>query len=215
MKKNSKHLAPGPFRVDQLHSGDPYELSDGHPILCMPAGSRASRANLLGGQVLHTDPDVEFAGLDTGFALSPNTLRAPDIAVSYAAAGDEPGWVQGAPFLAVEYVDLGQDEEELTCKIDDLLAAGTKFMWVVRLTDPRQVEIHEPGKQMRLALPGQTLQAPGVLRNPVAVLALYDQKAAHESVLKNLLQRQGYSSIEEYLKKRKEEYETPMKSAKS
>lgn len=33
-------LAPGPFRADQLRPGDPYELSDGHPVRCMPTGGR-------------------------------------------------------------------------------------------------------------------------------------------------------------------------------
>ncbi len=28
----------GPFRAEQIRSGDPYELSDGHAIECMPTG---------------------------------------------------------------------------------------------------------------------------------------------------------------------------------
>ena len=50
---------------------------------------------------------------------------------------------------------------------------------------------------MRLAHPGEELVAPGTLRNPVPVEALYDRRAAHEATLRNLLQRQGYRDLEE------------------
>lgn len=43
-------------------------------------------------------------GIDTGFSPSPDTLRAPDLAVGVIP--DESGWVQGAPALAVEYADV-------------------------------------------------------------------------------------------------------------
>jgi predicted transposase YdaD len=45
-------------------------------------------------------------------------------------------------------------------------------------------------------LPGEALLAPGVLKNPVLVEALYDREAAHEATLRNLLQRRGYEDIE-------------------
>ena len=44
-----------------------------------------------------------------------------------------------------------------------------------RLTGPRRVEVHEPGKRFRKVLPGKMLTAPGVLQNPVRVEALYDR----------------------------------------
>ncbi len=104
-KTFKRDAAHGPFRAEQLRSGDPYELSRGHAIYCTPASGRGSRANLLGGQVLGTDPDVESAGVDTGFSPSPDTLRAPDVAIGNVA--DKPGWVPGVPPLAVEYADTG------------------------------------------------------------------------------------------------------------
>lgn len=187
---------PGPFRADQLKPGDPYELSGGHPIECLPVGGRGSRANLIGATILDSDPDVESAGIDTGFALTPDTLRAPDVAVGNVT--DAPGWVKGtAPPLAVEYADIGQDEAELTAKIADLLAAGTRLIWVVRLIGPHRVEIHSPESTMRLAYPGEMLAAPGILRNPVPVAALFDRDAAHEVTLRNLLQRKGYRDLEQ------------------
>jgi len=186
----------GPFRAEQLKSHDPYELSNGHPVVCLPVGGRGSRANLLGGAVLDSDPDVDSAGVDTGFALTPATLRAPDVAVGNVS--DTPGWVSGiAPPLAVEYADSGQDEAELTAKIADLLAGGTRLIWVVRLVGPRRVEVHAPGVEMRLAYPQDVLEAPGILRNPVPVAALFDREAAHEATLTNLLQRLGYRDLQQ------------------
>jgi hypothetical protein len=145
--------------------------------------------------VLASDPAVQDVGFDTGFSPSPDTLRAPDLSVG--SIPDEPGWVQGAPPLAVEYADTGQDEADLKIKIRELLAAGTRHVWVVRLTGPRRVEVHEPGQGVRIARPGEMLEAPGILANPVPVEALYDGGAARGVILRNLLQRQGYASLED------------------
>lgn len=184
----------GPFRADQLRSGDPYELSRGHAILCLPTGGRGARAISAGAKALGTDPAVQDVGFDTGFSPAPDMLRAPDLAVG--TIPDEPGWVSGAPPLAVEYADTGQDESQLNAKIHDLLDAGTRFVWVVRLTGPRRVEIHQTGQALRVAHPGDLLEAPGILANPVPVEALYDREASDEVSFRNLLQRHGYESLE-------------------
>lgn len=187
--------AKGPFRADQIRSGDPYELSNGHAIHCMTTGGRGSRANLLGGSVLGSDPAVEEAGIDTGYSPSSDTLRAPDVAVGNVP--NEPGWVEGAPPLAVEYADTGQDEKELAAKVAELLAAGTRIVWIVRLAGPRRVEVHESGKPVRVVGPGEELSAPGILKNPVPANALYDREAAHAVTFRNLLERQGYRDLDE------------------
>jgi Uma2 family endonuclease len=196
MMKLSQQLGlRGPFRADQLRSGDPYELSDGHPIRCLPTGSRGGRATNVGGGVLASDPAAHDVGVDVGFAPSPETLRAPDLAVGEMP--DQPGWVQGAPLLAVEYADTGQDEAELQIKMQELFAAGTRYVWVVRLAGPRRVEVHQPGQKPRIANPGEQLEAPGILANPVPVEALWDREAARRVIFRNLLQRQGYASLDE------------------
>ena len=197
MLANRRPLGGGPFRAEQLHSGDPYELSRGHAILCLPTGGSGSQPNGLGVSVVGWDPAVKEAGVDTGYSPEPGTLRAPDVAVGNVP--NKPGWVPGAPDLAIEYADVGQDEEKLDEKIADLLAAGTKYLWVVRLIGPRRVEVHEPGKKMRTVLPGKQLTAPGVLKNPVRVEALYDRDEAERATLTNLLQRQGYEDLEAVL----------------
>ena len=187
-------LRRGPFRADQLRDGDPYELSGGHPILVLPSGGRGSDAAATGAAVVKSDPLVQAAGVDTGYSPEPGTLRAPDIAVGNVPR--EPGWVQGCPPLAIEYADTGQDERELAQKIRDLLAAGTRHVWVVRLTGPRRVDVHEPDREMRVAQPGEQLLAPGILANPVPVEALYDWEVGREVTLRNLLQRHGYENLE-------------------
>jgi Uma2 family endonuclease len=191
------HGGRGPFRAEHVRSGDPYELSNGHAIFCLPTGGRGSGPNRLGVSVVGWDPAVKEAGVDTGYSPEPGTLRAPDVAIGNVP--DEPGWVQGAPDLAIEYADVGQDEEKLAQKIDDLLTAGTKFLWVVRLSGPRRVEVHERGKKVRKVLPGALLTAPGVLKNPVRVEALYDRDEAERATLTNLLQRRGYEDLDAVL----------------
>ncbi len=194
MTAADKQRATRPSRVNQIRPGDPYELSNGHAILCMPTGQRGGRANLTGGTVLETDPAVKAAGVDVGFSADPTHLRAPDVSVGDFP--DEPGWATKAPPLAVEYADSGQDEADLASKIQELLQAGTRFVWVVRLTGPRCVEVHTLGKAMQLAHSGEDLTAPGILQNPVPVDALYDREAAHDATLRNLLQRKGYASLD-------------------
>jgi hypothetical protein len=184
----------GPFSAGQLSPGSDYELSNGHAIHCLPTGGRGGGATLDGGTALASDPDVEEAGIDVGYAPEEDTLRAPDVSVGNVP--DKPGWVRGVPPLAVEYADAGQDEESLQAKIADLLGRGTKYLWVARLVGPRRVEVYEPGKAPRLVGQDQELTAPGILRNPVPVLALFDRRAAFKVTLRNLLQREGYESVD-------------------
>ena len=185
--------SPGPFLASGLRPGDRYELSNGHAIYCAPTGGDGSRANLVGARVLSTDPDVTEAGIDAGYSFSPRHLRAPDIAIGNVP--DRPGWIAGVPPLAVEYAGSGQDEDKLQEKIADLLEAGTRWVWVVRLLGPRRVEVYQAEQPLRTLSPGETLLAPGVLKNPVLVEELYDRAASDRATLRNLLQREGYESL--------------------
>lgn len=203
MRSRARPTDLGPFRAEHLRSGDPYELSDGHPIYCAPTGGRGSDPNRLGASVVGWDPNVKEAGVDTGYSLKPGTLRAPDVAVGNVP--NKPGWVSGAPELAIEYADVGQDEATLQKKIVELLEAGTKVLWVVRLTGLRRVEVYEPRKKMRTVHPGHFLSAPGILKNPVRVEALYDRDEAERATLTNLLQRRGYHDLDAVLAEGREQ----------
>jgi hypothetical protein len=202
MSKHKQSTGPGPFRADQLRDGDRYELTDGHPIYCAPSGPEHANRSLSGGAVIESDPAVDWAGVDAGFAPDANTLWAPDIAVAPAASADgASGWMPGVPPLALEYAGKGQDEAALQEKIADLLARGTRLVWVVRLLGPRRVEVHAPNSPVRTLGPGEALEAPGILRNPVPVEALYDRNAGHSATLRNLLQREGYADLDEVLER--------------
>ncbi len=187
---------PGPFRADQIREGDPYELSNGHAIRCMTAGGRHGSAHIVGAAVLTSDPALDRpAGIDVGISWNDGkNLRAPDIVVGTDLS--EPGWAHEAPPLAVEYADVGQDEDELDLKIQELLEFGTRVIWVVRLVGPLRVEVHERGVPVRVVPGDGELRAPGILQNPVPVRALIDPEAAHEVTLRNLLARRGYASLD-------------------
>ena len=182
MSYSSHHLAPGPFTADQLREGDPYELSNGHAIQCLSAGPTHAGPNLSGGEVVDSDPDVEWTGVDVGYSPEPGTLRAADVGVGKPAT-DGHGWDPGTPRLALEYAGKGQDEAQLQEKIGDFFAAGTEIIWVIRLLGPRRVEVYRPGRPVEIKNIGDELTAPGILRNPVPVEALYDRQAAHRVVL--------------------------------
>ena len=81
--------------------------------------------------------------------------------------------------------------------IDELLAAGTRWAWLVRLVGPRRVEVYEKGRAPRVVGPGESLTAPGVLRNAVPIEALFEGGAALELTLRNLLQREGYEDLDD------------------
>jgi hypothetical protein len=120
--------APGPFRAEQFHDGDPYELSDGHAIRCLPGGLRHGSAQIEGGRVLASDPAARGrVGVEVGVAFNDDkNLRAPDVIV--ADVEPAPGWLRSVPPLALEYADTGQDETELAAKISELHTGGTRYV---------------------------------------------------------------------------------------
>jgi hypothetical protein len=137
---------------------------------------------------------VEEAGIDTGYAPRPTALYAPDVSVGNVP--DRPGWVPGVPLLALEYASTGQDEDALATKIADLLDSGTRVVWVARLSPQRFVEVHVPGEAPKVVDYDGELSAPGILKNTIAVRALFEREVADAQTLKNLLQRRGYESFE-------------------
>jgi len=187
-------LTHGPFLVSQIREGDRFELDNGVPIQLAPAGGSHGSHTVDGSLIIATDPLVEQAGVDVGYAITPNTMRAPDISVGHVP--DRDGWVPGVPPLAIEYAASGQDEHELTRKIADLLGHGTQAVWVVRLSTPRHVEVWTPGNPMQVAEVGDELTAPGILARPVPVAALFDRRIARDTALGNLLAGLGYPSLD-------------------
>ncbi|HEX5041414.1 MAG TPA: Uma2 family endonuclease [Candidatus Polarisedimenticolaceae bacterium] len=81
---------------------------------------------------------------ELGFVLAknPDTVRAPDVcflsSTTLARIEDETRLVQGGPDLAVEVLSPSNRREEVRGKVADLLAAGTRLVWVV---DPRRKRV--------------------------------------------------------------------------
>lgn len=180
---------PGGYTADDLRPGSPYELSEGRLIECLPADRRQKDSVIAATKVLELDPAAEHVVVDVGFKLGRRTMRAPDVAVGGALATQphQEGYVLGAPLLAVEHADSGQDEEDLKVKIRELLQAGTKYVWVVRLNGIQCAEVYERDQPRRVYGLDDTLTVPGVLQNPVPVRALFERKYAEELVLSNYL----------------------------
>ena len=51
MARSPLYQIDGPFYAESVREGDPYELSNGHPIECLSGGGRHSQTNLTGGLV--------------------------------------------------------------------------------------------------------------------------------------------------------------------
>ncbi|MEW5854298.1 MAG: Uma2 family endonuclease [Myxococcota bacterium] len=190
-----KHTHTGPFTASQLSESDRYELTEGHPVYRGPGGGDHARTSTLAAEVVDSDPDAEETGVDAGYSWEPSALRAPDVAVGNVP--DRPGWIPGAPKLAIEVATANQDESDLQQKLAELFRAGTRLVWVVRLVGSRRVEVYEAEKLVRVVGPGEKLLAPGILRNPVPVEALYDRRVAHDVTFHNLLNRLGYQDLEQ------------------
>ena len=118
-----------------------YELVKGELRKMSPAGSEhgAIIINLtvpLAAHIKANKLGVVF-GAETGvkIATSPDTVRAPDIAVvrqeRIPEGGIPKGFWPGAPDLAVEVTSPGDSFEEVEEKVEDWLAAGTKAVWIV------------------------------------------------------------------------------------
>jgi Uma2 family endonuclease len=103
----------------------------------------------------------------------PPTVRGPDLAIlrtSRFPSPDHPGFVEGAPDLAIEVVSPSNTPSRIRERIADFFRAGARFLWII---DPatRTVAVHHAGAATRLYHPGDELDGgdllPG-LRLPVA-----------------------------------------------
>ena len=204
MSSTAKMLAPGRFVADDIRDGDPYELSNGHPLLVMPTQKEGGAIQLRAGRIVASDPLVAHAAVEVGVSTEPGMLRAPDVVVLQDDEGPS-DWERKAPPLAIEVAGPGQDEEDLKVKIQELLDAGTRYFWVIRAKGPRRVEVWEPGKPMRVARSGEVLEAPGILATPVPVAAFYVEKVANQLLLQNQLAREGWATPEDIRARGREE----------
>jgi Uma2 family endonuclease len=146
------------FTADQLlalpRGRHRYELVRGELRIMSPAGWRhgAVAARILAHLADHVqqhDLGVVFAA-ETGCYLErrPDTVRAADVSFvrreRMATLGQGPGFLRGAPDLAIEVLSPSDTAPEVREKVAAWLAAGRRLVWVV---DPEQRcgEVHRAG----------------------------------------------------------------------
>jgi len=102
---------------------------------------------------------------DSGFRLSPDTVRAPDISfvrADRARAVDLERRFEGAPDLAVEVISPSETATQIARKVQQYLRAGTETVWVVY---PREQTIHvfESSHNARILEAADQLESPALL----------------------------------------------------
>jgi Uma2 family endonuclease len=122
-----------------------YELDEGELIsMARPRPRhnlvRESAARHIG--VFVRDRHLGRVLTETEFALSEDTVRIPDVAFltsEQMSRIDLDQVIAGAPTLAIEVVSPNDPAEDLTRRIDQYLAAGSRAVWVIY---PKAREVH-------------------------------------------------------------------------
>ncbi len=115
-----------------------------------------------------------YAG-DTGFRLSDDTVRSPDVAFvrkDRVAELRSQGFAKGAPDLAVEILSPSNSFRQMTRKVRQYFAAGCHTVWVVH-PDRKEVEVFEATGSDCTLTAEDILEAPELLPGfsvPVAEL---------------------------------------------
>jgi Uma2 family endonuclease len=105
-----------------------------------------------------------YAG-DTGFRLSDDTVRSPDVAFVRKERVTELrslGFAKGAPDLAVEILSPSNSFRQMTRKVRQYFAAGCHTVWVVH-PDRKEVEVFEATGADRTLTSEDILEAPDLL----------------------------------------------------
>src|SRR4051812_45658530 len=156
------------------------ELDEGEVITMAPAGEEhgfielelASRMHIF---VKAHDLGRVYAG-DTGFRLSEDTVRSPDISFvrkSRVAELQSKGFAKGAPDLAVEIFSPSESFRQMTRKVRQYFQAGCHTVWVVH-PDRKEVEVFEATGADRTLTSSELLETPELLPGfSVSVAALF------------------------------------------
>jgi Uma2 family endonuclease len=103
--------------------------------------------------------------LESGYQLTPETVRIPDasfVSVDQVREIDPDRRIQGAPALAIEVVSSTDLAEELTQKVKQYLAAGSKAVWVF-YPKSREVQLFRADGETLLRRDSERLEEPDVL----------------------------------------------------
>lgn len=145
------------------------ELDEGEIISMPPAGMEhgdiGTELTLLLGAYVKKHGLGKVYSADTGFKLSDDTVRAPDISfVRKARVADvhRAGFGKGAPDLAVEIFSPSDSVRQLMRKVKQYFGAGCHTVWIV-YPERREVHVLEAAGADRLLRPGDVLEAPELL----------------------------------------------------
>lgn len=146
--------------------GAKYELNEGVLLTVPPPKHRHGvwQARLAAALLnFVSSRDLGDVSAETGYRLTPGTVRAPDVSfVSKVRLQNPDEYFESGPDLAVEVVSPGDDASDLRQKIQQYLDAGTSIVWVV-YPRSRQIEIHTQDKTIRTLGVEDTLEAAGLL----------------------------------------------------
>jgi Uma2 family endonuclease len=146
--------------------GMKHELNEGELITMPPPKPRHGncQAKLCSAfQEFAAARDLGAVFTESGYRLTPHTIRGPDISFVRKSRLQNPDeYFEGGPDLAVEIVSPGDDASDLREKIQQYLNAGTSVVWVV-YPRARRIEIHTPDKTIRTLGIEDTLEAPELL----------------------------------------------------
>ena len=166
--------------LDDIHR---YELWDGEVIKMAPAGDAHGAIGTQVGYLVMDYARQHGLGrtymIDTGFILDEVRQRVlgPDVAFvrqERMTQPPQPGFLRGAPDLAVEVRSPSNSARELATKAHGYLAAGTRLVWVVEPAS-RTVTVYRPDQAPQTLGPEAQLDGYDVLPGfRVAVAAIFD-----------------------------------------
>jgi Uma2 family endonuclease len=133
---------------------------------------RRRNSNIQSNVIFSLLGSVRAAGLDidvsspTGYWLTPNVERVPDVSLIRRAKADAMevfyGSLRGAPDVAIEIVSPNESATELERKTDQYLAAGVLAVILI-YADTRHVHVCRPRGETRRLGPGEALEIPELL----------------------------------------------------
>lgn len=155
------------------------ELIEGEVVSMPSVGYVHGRTALNIGARLKAHVDAHELGAvctDVGFILrrDPDVVRAPDVSFIAAerleAASHAPGFVPGAPDLAIAVLSPNDAFVDVDAKVQDYLAAGTRRVWVVNPT-ARRIFVYAPGKPVEIRSANDLIDGEDVLPGFTATVA--------------------------------------------
>jgi Uma2 family endonuclease len=157
-------------QFDQLptREGILHELNEGEVVTMTPPMPRHNLVRDNIAAALRDFTHLRHLGrvfVETGYQLSPETVRIPD--VSFVPADrmreiDLDSRIQGAPALAIEVVSPTDLAEELTQKVKQHLAAGAQAVWVF-YPETREVQVFRADGGSFVRREHATLEDPDLL----------------------------------------------------